>query len=882
MTSEPIFSETVDEPPVLGFVPTGHKARLKVFTKENPFPMSTTYFNSAKNTSVTTTKNTYYVREETVEVYDSVLGTSGNDTILGMSPGITRSIAMGKQKNATVALITWSADEFAETLHGGAGNDLIHGYGGDDHLFGGADNDILKGGEGIDTLKGEKGHDIIYTGDLSNGQSDQVYGGEGGDTFFMGETTSSTTTTTTTSSSFNFGELALSLTTDVIGLGFTVFAPGATIASRVAPMAFKTLKAIVSNDWDSQTETVEDATESTYATIHDFNPQEDVLIIPLASEGDYNIDVNTGSVADFTLDYNNGTGKLAAIHYDSSIDPAATKFYNAALLDSALIIENGNVVYGGGSTTIFDDLYDNLDSSTQSEIRNMSGRYMVLGAYSGAYYEDLYDNEDNGIYGSKYGDVLYGYGKETVSTYDPQNDDHDKFYGYDGDDLFYGGGGINYYFGGESTYNNDDYDEYADNGSDTVSYEDANDSTGITVDLSITYSDENGTFSWVNGNGFINDNGTQSNDKLYSIENIIGTSYNDTITGDNSSNVLIGGEGNDILTDRGSFPFKANNDFTLYNGWTTFDDKPRQVADVNGDGRADIIGFDHEGVKVALGQGHGTFESDLILAHDGFKLDNSWTTFDDKPRQVADVNGDGRADIIGFGHAGVRVALGQEDGTFESDLILAHDGFGLDTGWTTFDDKPRQVADFNGDGRADIIGFGHEGVKVALGQEDGTFESDLILANDGFKLDNGWTTFDDKPRQVADVNGDGRADIVGFGHAGVYVTTTDKLIGGPGKDTLIGGPGYDVLTGGADADTFVFQGNDGTDLITDFQGKDGNNGDKIEIDRSAYELGANALTDGSISYNANTGELLVNGDAIALLQDLISFAVNSDNIELVG
>jgi Ca2+-binding RTX toxin-like protein len=48
-------------------------------------------------------------------------------------------------------------------------------------------------------------------------------------------------------------------------------------------------------------------------------------------------------------------------------------------------------------------------------------------------------------------------------------------------------------------------------------------------------------------------------------------------------------------------------------------------------------------------------------------------------------------------------------------------------------------------------------------------------------------------------------------------TGLDVLIGGAGDDTLEGGRGLDVLTGGAGADHFVFNRNDGPDLVTDFQ-----------------------------------------------------------------
>jgi hypothetical protein len=40
----------------------------------------------------------------------------------------------------------------------------------------------------------------------------------------------------------------------------------------------------------------------------------------------------------------------------------------------------------------------------------------------------------------------------------------------------------------------------------------------------------------------------------------------------------------------------------------------------------------------------------------------------------------------------------------------------------------------------------------------------------------GWTSDDLYPRELADVNGDGRADIVGFGNAGVYVALASDLL----------------------------------------------------------------------------------------------------------
>ncbi|WP_458464762.1 tandem-95 repeat protein [Vibrio parahaemolyticus] len=56
----------------------------------------------------------------------------------------------------------------ADTIYGGAGNDILFGQGGNDKLFGGADNDILIGGLGSDILTGGDGEDIFKWINVAN------------------------------------------------------------------------------------------------------------------------------------------------------------------------------------------------------------------------------------------------------------------------------------------------------------------------------------------------------------------------------------------------------------------------------------------------------------------------------------------------------------------------------------------------------------------------------------------------------------------------------------------------------------------------------------------------------------------------------------------
>jgi hypothetical protein len=103
----------------------------------------------------------------------------------------------------------------------------------------------------------------------------------------------------------------------------------------------------------------------------------------------------------------------------------------------------------------------------------------------------------------------------------------------------------------------------------------------------------------------------------------------------------------------------------------------------------------------------------------------------------ADLTGDGRADIVGFGDGGVWTALNAGDGTFpNSQLAIAN--FGYTAGGWRVDRHPRLLADLTGDGRADIIGFGDGGVWTALNAGDGTFPNfQLAIASFGYTA-GGW------------------------------------------------------------------------------------------------------------------------------------------------
>jgi phospholipase C len=188
---------------------------------------------------------------------------------------------------------------------------------------------------------------------------------------------------------------------------------------------------------------------------------------------------------------------------------------------------------------------------------------------------------------------------------------------------------------------------------------------------------------------------------------------------------------------------------------------PRFAADLNGDGRADIVGFGADGVWSSLSDGTGYPEAKFALV--GFEANSGWRTAN-HPRFVADLTGDGRADILGFGDDGVWVGLGNGDGSFQQARFVLNE-LGFNQGWSV--DYPRFLADLTGDGRPDIVGFGMDGIWVALGNGDGTFQPAALVSGD-LAYNSGWRV-GTHARFVADLTGDGRADILGFGNDGIWI-----------------------------------------------------------------------------------------------------------------
>ena len=178
-------------------------------------------------------------------------------------------------------------------------------------------------------------------------------------------------------------------------------------------------------------------------------------------------------------------------------------------------------------------------------------------------------------------------------------------------------------------------------------------------------------------------------------------------------------------------------------------------ADVNGDGNADLVtvAYRNPGLRVntLLSNGDGTFAPRSEDLWDGYGVDDTanW--------KLGDLNGDGKTDLVNaFYLPGkgmyVLTFLSKGDGTWTPGGELSWPHYGVN------DSRNWQVADVDGNGKDDLVDVLYlaPGLRIhtLLSNGNGTF---AIRADDPWP---GYGFNDVKNWKVADVDGDQKADLV--------------------------------------------------------------------------------------------------------------------------
>ncbi len=196
-----------------------------------------------------------------------------------------------------------------------------------------------------------------------------------------------------------------------------------------------------------------------------------------------------------------------------------------------------------------------------------------------------------------------------------------------------------------------------------------------------------------------------------------------------------------------------------------------KTGDVNNDGYTDLVQFNQTTAPVG-------YVYVILGSANGYTAMTNWhTSFSSNAQmpEIADVDGDGKADIATFDQSTGKVFVAISDGKKFGAKAEWHSSFGKSG------ETPR-LGDLNGDGRADAVTFSNNSVgetRVAL--SCGTNAAQYPAGCTGssrFGTSSRWNTgfsYAAEVPFVGDVNQDGMADLVNFSPNGsAYVALTTR------------------------------------------------------------------------------------------------------------
>lgn len=503
-----------------------------------------------------------------------------------------------------------------------------------------------------------------------------------------------------------------------------------------------------------------------------------------------------------TLPYGQDNRQYTVMSYDAhpnmpGIEPSTLLLYDIAALQ---YLYGANTSYKSGNDSwrwlanesfiacIWDGAgNDTLDASNQTRrvILDLNpGTFSSLGSINGG---DAVNNVAI-AFDCWIEDAIGGSGSDTITGNQLAN----RLDGGSGNDSIFGGAGNDFLIGGTG---GDVLNGGAD--IDTVFYADS------TSAVSINLSTGSAAGGYAGG------------DTLISIENAIGSKYNDTIVGDSHDNTLTGGAGSDVLNGGAGFDivsYQTTNGENYYNGVYINLATGVTGRDATGDQLVSI-----EGV-------YGSWGDDTLIGDSGAnRLSGAFGKDTLDGGAGADVldGGDGDLDMADYSASGaaiyVNMATGATTGGFAAgDTLIAIEV----VSGSRFDDVIIGNAEANrleGNDGNDTLDGGAGADQMAGGAGDDLFfvdnENDSVFGGEGY----------DEIRASSNRGGTGHTgeklvfvgtgDFVGWGDIQddliIGGAWNDTLHGGSGKDKLIGGAGNDVLFGDYDVD--LLDGGDGID-----------------------------------------------------------------------
>ncbi len=786
---------------------------------------SVNFHSGNAETAVPTTTSQFLLYDEADGKlwYDSNGSTAGGAvhfaTFTGTKPSLATLTAANFVLTSTVGL-TITGTEGVDALTGSHGDDTIAGGHGADALTGGGGNDILKGEGDNDVLNGDAGLDTL-SGGYGN---DTLVGGTGNDVYVFD---------TAPDEDYN---------RDTI----TGFVPG-TDKIKVVNNVFQAFPDIGSVGGGSFIS--------------------GVGLVAAVDSNDYFI-------------YNSSNGEL---RYDADGVGTLASPELFAVLGAGVALTAADFIIGNVTGSVL--VGDQVETDLNDYLNGTAG--------------------DDTLYGGDGNDTLSG------------NDGHDELWGEDGQDTLYGGGGADVMLGGEDSdhYNVDHIDDFIYEGNDdpsvggydsvsvqlasytlpgriengTINFSGAANLTGNSLNNvlgagggnnSIDGGDGNDTVLY-SGEGISGINadlysgqvtGGSGNDTLQNIENITGTNFADTLLGDDEDNHLdgrggsdsiVGGEGNDFISDLVSVP-----NIDTIDGGDGFDtvsyygssaalvlDLSLATAQLSGD---TILSIEHV---------HGTQYNDSLT---GNGSDNQL------------FGGDGNDTLIGGagndqlnGGLGVDSMVGgagndsyQVDD--ESDVVVeAADGGN--------DHVNSYLSAYELDDDIEGGSISHTGTASILGNTLNNFlgagtGDNTINGGDGFDNVSYYKAVLECEGIVATLGADGSATVTGGSGTDILISI-ENISGSEFDDSLTGSSQNNLLDGREGNDTLI--GGGGNDFLSDSEGDDLIDGGEGDDGLSYFMAGWGVEVDLRV-----TGQQLTGGggnDTISGIERLYGSAFN-DNL----
>ncbi|MFO1065375.1 MAG: FG-GAP-like repeat-containing protein [Pirellulales bacterium] len=191
-----------------------------------------------------------------------------------------------------------------------------------------------------------------------------------------------------------------------------------------------------------------------------------------------------------------------------------------------------------------------------------------------------------------------------------------------------------------------------------------------------------------------------------------------------------------------------------------------QIADMNRDGRLDLVTIENQGnnggrsgIGIQFGDGAGRFSGLTFVA-----AENDFGGLG----YVADLDGINGPDLVRLNYNNTRLETWLNDGTGQFGSMISNDFraylSSTDSNGRLLNPTSAYIDDFNGDGKVDALVTGYQSVVLLSGQGNGRFGDRTEQGNKVLVVDDGdspqWSNISQTDGRAPDVDGNGLPDFV--------------------------------------------------------------------------------------------------------------------------